>query len=1276
MKKIISLAVTACLLLAVILTAVLSISADGDTYSISGMSYSVTQPLYVNGTDTGVTHTQIVLPSGSTYNPYSTDSIVNVFEVSPSNTNVSFAALNCGSYNYSRTTLGNAVLNYNSAHTDSSVIAAVNSDPWLMHHTDYDGDGDSTTGSSVKSGTYSVPRNILIIDGEIWNSQQHSSENYLAAKDGGSGSEYAGAVTGGYLFAVKDDGTYMIGLPSLGFTLKNATTDATLEAPAGLNRLPGLNAIMIYNHRIGAESLAYDDAYEIYLKTDDSAFGVSKTNEGVVVGIYESGVGDRPAIDENTIVISARGTSINKLAGKVSVGDKLTIKAIVGADSYNSDQRKEWKNVTNAVGGFYLQMSKGQMLTTDDSKAGAYPCPMIGLKEDGTVVVVTIASQKDGVRDGTKQAFLNDICNELGLYTALMFDGGGSTTTLTYSDTEGAYVRHGGYNDGSTRAVINGLAIVYKGADFTGDNLEKGSIHYLPQQSTTNTETFVGVINNINGFGPDGTTGTNYSQLLYSNHVTGVKSADAPTGFSDRYITLSGWFASYGGQADELKWSIDGGSTWIGTLSNVTWSDGNSAHQAAIEANQITDVDLMHVLFTGATIDLWGYGGRTLDITIGRTTSWGDTEAFATITNVNVPTTVASIVHDASYSFAYAGHIESINGQDFDLYGYRDPITNGMSAEDKLATMKPAIVSEGISLVDGYKVSISGWAQVRMGLLKYVWSVDGHMWFDCTGDVSDADTTKFAEINAIASSTYNVDGANANNAIFENLTADLSNIIDSIEGDTVTVYFGAVLAYTGYTDRAAPLLKIENVSVCHHVPNIPSATCTEDQVCTLCNSVIDKATGHTVIDMLAVEPNCVDPGHTAGQKCKVCGYDIVPIQEIPAKGHTSQPLPGKAPTCMEEGFTEGTICSVCNTPIIEQTKIPKVGHKYTDYKYNNDATCTADGTETAVCDYGCNTSDTRTAAGTKGHTWGPGEYNNDATCTENGTYKVICSVCGEIGKVDAENTALGHKWAGATCTSPKTCEVCQATEGDALGHDVETHEAQDATCTADGWREYETCKREGCGYSTYEENVITSEGHKWVGATCTSPKTCSVCGITEGEKLGHDLETVPAKASTCTEGGWNEYVICKREGCEFSTLETNRTSALGHKWADPTCTSPKTCEICHATEGEALGHTYDDDSDRVCNVCGYEREIEETPTEAPTEEPTEAPTEEITEEPTEEITDAPTEKQTEKQTEAQTQSSSNTGNSGNGGCGSTVGISLVGLATAIAAGYVLSKKRR
>ncbi len=55
----------------------------------------------------------------------------------------------------------------------------------------------------------------------------------------------------------------------------------------------------------------------------------------------------------------------------------------------------------------------------------------------------------------------------------------------------------------------------------------------------------------------------------------------------------------------------------------------------------------------------------------------------------------------------------------------------------------------------------------------------------------------------------------------------------------------------------------------------------------------------------------------------------------------------------------------------------------------------------------------------------------------------------------------------------------------------------------------------------------------WLDATCTAPKTCGTCGVTEGD-------------------------------------------ALGHNWKDATCTTPKTCGTCGVTEGEKADHRFED----------------------------------------------------------------------------------------------------
>lgn len=113
----------------------------------------------------------------------------------------------------------------------------------------------------------------------------------------------------------------------------------------------------------------------------------------------------------------------------------------------------------------------------------------------------------------------------------------------------------------------------------------------------------------------------------------------------------------------------------------------------------------------------------------------------------------------------------------------------------------------------------------------------------------------------------------------------------------------------------------------------------------------------------------------------------------------------------------------------------------------------------------------------------------EATCTEPKT-------CVKCGKTEGE--ALGHEWSEATCTKPKTCSACGATEGAALGHKIEVEAGKEATCTEDGLTEGSYCTV--CGEVLTAQTTIPAIGHDWEEATVYKPKTCKVCGATEGEK--------------------------------------------------------------------------------------------------------------------------------------------------------------------------------
>ena len=177
----------------------------------------------------------------------------------------------------------------------------------------------------------------------------------------------------------------------------------------------------------------------------------------------------------------------------------------------------------------------------------------------------------------------------------------------------------------------------------------------------------------------------------------------------------------------------------------------------------------------------------------------------------------------------------------------------------------------------------------------------------------------------------------------------------------------------------------------------------------------------------------------------------------------------------------------------------------------------------------------------------PADENNDGKCD-------ICGLTMGTSGGSTHTHTFTNKW--VINADGKHCLMC-----DTAGC-TQVKESHIASWTGNSCTANRICAI--CGISDGQ-----TLGHNWQAATCTKPKTCGRCQATEGTALGHNWQ-----AATCTEP----------ETC--SRCQEMRGVALGHDWEIATCTKAKTCRRCQATEGTALGHDWQAATCTKAKTCG------------------------------------------------------------------------------------------
>lgn len=248
---------------------------------------------------------------------------------------------------------------------------------------------------------------------------------------------------------------------------------------------------------------------------------------------------------------------------------------------------------------------------------------------------------------------------------------------------------------------------------------------------------------------------------------------------------------------------------------------------------------------------------------------------------------------------------------------------------------------------------------------------------------------------------------------------------------------------------------------------------------------------HTYVEKIT-DSNLVDKA-TCQRKavyrlvCSICGslgretFEYGELAE-----HNLREEKGYDPWCEKDGLTHGRRCINPGCTYTEQKPIPAIGHDMEDVAAK------------------------------------------EPTCTEIGwkAYKRCSHYCGKIEGYE-EIPATGHNLSITVPRVEPTCEKwgneeykkCSNQGCDyhtdykglqALGHDLQSHDSCEATCTEDGyWGSYYTCNREGCDYSSKIDRYVE-------------------------KALGHLLKHCEAKQADCLPG-WEAYDECQREGCDYNT---------------------------------------------------------------------------------------------------------------------------------------------
>ncbi len=328
----------------------------------------------------------------------------------------------------------------------------------------------------------------------------------------------------------------------------------------------GANALHVYNRHYGASTMTTGINAEAVIEVEDIQFKVNGTIKGIVKSVGTSTA--NTAIGDNEIVLSTVENSASyRTVSMLKQGSEIEINI---TDPANSNL----KNAKEAVGIYYSLVEDGRNVTVGGT---LNPRTAIGVKPDGTFVMVEVDGRQASVSKGLGLYDLADMMIDIGCEYAVNLDGGGSSVMYVRKAGESSKAtRLSSPSEGSERKVANAIILAYKSESVSSSakhlNIKPSSLLAMPGASIELTAS---------------ASNANYEPVSVPGNVTYSVSGDGNPQVSGNILTVG---TVTGVNEVTARASGATGSKTINVVNDIIIKP--SVNKISLEAGETRDIDV------------------------------------------------------------------------------------------------------------------------------------------------------------------------------------------------------------------------------------------------------------------------------------------------------------------------------------------------------------------------------------------------------------------------------------------------------------------------------------------------------------------------------------------------------------------------------------------------------------------------------------------------------------------------------------------------------------